>query len=189
MRKAYIIMTFIAATAALTVSCSAKRGIDTAGSGDPAAAAVTAAEPGMIKSSLPMAVVYKTSGNYADNVPVTLNASRTALVSYPAPTDLTEGSTPLQLADGYLLDRRGVNANSAFLRLTYADYRALSQAPSPQALMEMIIPGSEVTALVRLPFTASEAAADTAACNRLIRSGFEGCDIVRMPLTARPVID
>lgn len=130
--------------------------------------------------ALPRAVIYKTDGDYRDNVPVTLNAAGTALVSYPAPSDLTERSAPLQLADGYLLDRRGVSMNTRFTRYTYARYRKLDAAPSPATLIDSIIPGARVTELHRLNITPQQALSDTAAVNNLIRSSFRTQNSVQM---------
>lgn len=117
---------------------------------------------------IPRAVAYRTDGDYADRVPVTLTSTGT-LASYPAPSDVC-GSEPLPLADGYLLDRRGVGENTVFTRYTYAGYCALSEAPSPEAIMGSIIPGAHVTAIVTLPMTLQEALADTAAVNRYLRN-------------------
>lgn len=127
---------------------------------------------------IPKAIIYKTSANVLDNVPVTLDASGKGLLSYPAPTDITPESMPIPLADGYLLDRRGISANSAFTSYTYGGYARLKQVPTQAELMKAIIPGVKVTALVRLPFVTSEAVADTAEVNRLIRSGLPGCEIL-----------
>lgn len=119
--------------------------------------------------TMPKAVIYRTSGDFRDNVPVTLGPDGT-LQSYPAPSDLTPGrSEPLSLADGFLLDRRGVSLNSAFTRYTYAEYAALPQTPAPDQLLKAIIPGARVTEIYTLPMTPGEAAADTAAVNRIIR--------------------
>lgn len=122
-----------------------------------------------IRRALPRAVIYKTNGDYRDNVPVTLNAAGTALVSFPSPSDITDFSTPLQLADGYLLDRRGVSENSRFTRYTYDQYRALAAPPSPTTLMDSIIPGARITELRRLDITLQQALGDTAAVNDIIR--------------------
>ena len=78
-------------------------------------------------------VVYRTRANVQDHVPVTLSEDGTAIVSYPDPTDLrAPGGLPLpvQLEQGWLLDRRGVGVNSAFLDMTYAEYAALDEPPS-----------------------------------------------------------
>ena len=86
---------------------------------------------GAAPAFLPRAVIYRTNGDYDDRVPVTLDATRTSIVSYPAPTDITSASVPLVLADGWLLDRRGgISVNSAFLDWTYAQYAAMSHTPS-----------------------------------------------------------
>lgn len=122
--------------------------------------------------ALPKAVLYKTNGDYTDNIPVTLNADGTKVVSYPAPTDITDLSTPLRMADGYLLDRRGVNADTRFTRYTYSQYRALQSPPSPAEILENVIPGSRVTDLKRLDITLQQALGDTAAINTLILNGF-----------------
>lgn len=133
-----------------------------------------------IHRALPRAVIYKTNGDYRDNVPVTLNAAGTALISFPAPTDITDLSTPLPLADGYLLDRRGVSENSRFTRYTYAQYRALPAPPAPAALIDSIIPGARVTVIHRLDITLQQALGDTAAVNDLIRRSFRQDDGTQM---------
>lgn len=117
--------------------------------------------------SAPKAVAYRMSGDYADNVPVTLAADG-AIISYPAPGDLTDLSAPLPLADGWWLDRRGISANSVFTRYTYSEYRALPAAPTPAELKASVIPGARVTATLQLPMTVSKATADTAAANAAI---------------------
>ncbi len=122
-----------------------------------------------IHRALPRAIIYKTNGDYRDNVPVTLNAAGTALVSFPSPSDLTDQSTPLPLADGYLLDRRGVTMNTRFTRYTYDRYRALITPPAPATLIDSIIPSARVTELHRLDITPQQAMGDTAAVNDLIR--------------------
>jgi len=117
---------------------------------------------------MPKAVAYRMSGDYAANVPVNLGADG-SLVSYPAPSDVSEASMPLPLADGWWLDRRGVGRNSVFTRYTYAEYSALKTVPSPAQLLASVIPGAAVTEVLSLPMTPGEAAADTAAVNDYIR--------------------
>jgi hypothetical protein len=62
-----------------------------------------------------------------------LSADRKTILSYPHPKDLrtSDGlSVPVKLENGWLLDRRGIGMNVAFLRMTYAEYAALENAPS-----------------------------------------------------------
>ena len=117
---------------------------------------------------MPKAVAYRMSGDYSDNVPIALNPDG-SVRSYPAPTDLGDASEPVKLAGGWWLDRRGVGLGSVFTRYTYADYRALPQAPTPRELLDAVIPGARVTAVERLPLTLNEALADTAAVNRMLK--------------------
>ncbi len=127
---------------------------------DAAPVAVAGARPA---SMLPRALVYKTSVPCAENVAISLNASGTAVQSYPAPTDVTAASAPIDLPGGWLLDRRGLGPNTAFISLTYSEYSRLQKAPSPQELLKMVIPGAEVTEMRRLDMSPAAAAADTAA--------------------------
>ena len=127
---------------------------------------------------LPMAIIYRTNGNFNDNVPVTLSHDRKEIVSFPAPSDITPASAPIPLAKGFLLDRRGVNGNTAFTQYTYESYSALKEAPSIKVLKESIIRGAEVIEIVRLPMTLTEAINDTTRCNNIIINGLHDCDIL-----------
>ncbi|MDE6491440.1 MAG: hypothetical protein K2L49_09820 [Muribaculaceae bacterium] len=162
----------IAAAAMICHGCGSSR---VSGQPEPAGSDMIQADIPVIGNHavMPKARIYRTNGDYRDNVPVSLDASRTTVVSYPAPTDLA--SLPAQLADGYLLDNRGIGPNTAFTSYTYAEYSAMSEAPSAARIMAAVIPGARITEIVELPMTASEAAADTAACNELIGRGLPGC--------------
>lgn len=87
-------------------------------------------------------IVYMTNENFNHNVPITMNESKDIIVSYPAPSDLYfegELALPLKLNLGYLLDRRGINLNTAFTSFTYEEYSNLEVAPSIEELLENII--------------------------------------------------
>lgn len=119
--------------------------------------------------ALPKAVIYKTSGDFNDNVAVTLDASGKALVSYPAPSDVSASSCPVPLRNGWLLDRRGaIGAHTAFLDCTYARYAAMPSAPSQSEIMNCIIPGAMVTRYIVLPVSANAALADPGLCDMYI---------------------
>jgi len=78
-------------------------------------------------------LVYRTKSDLHDQVPIMLSADRKTILSYPHPKDLrtSDGlSVPVKLENGWLLDRRGIGMNVAFLRMTYAEYAALENAPS-----------------------------------------------------------
>lgn len=133
----------------------------------PEAAPVKAA--GRAAAMLPRALVYKTSIPCADNVAISLNPAGTAVQSYPAPGDVSAASAPVELPGGWYLDRRGLGPDVAFINLTYEEYSRLKQAPAPEELMKMIIPGAEVTEMRRLDMSPAHAAADTAAVIRALK--------------------
>jgi hypothetical protein len=90
----------------------------------------------------PPAIVYKTKGDYNNNVPVTLSEDKSKIVSYPAPVDLYyrgKLAYPTKLAKGFLLDNRGISPNTVFLKITYEEYSKLNSAPAMDELMKMII--------------------------------------------------
>lgn len=91
--------------------------------------------------ALPPVIVYKTSGDYYNLVPITLNETKDKVISYPAPSDLYTGgklALPIKLENGYLFDQRGINANSVFTSFTYEAYSKLESAPSIDDLMTNI---------------------------------------------------
>lgn len=90
----------------------------------------------------PNVIIYKTKGDYFMHVPVSLSDDKTALTSYPAPGDVYYNGDlayPIRLEDGYLLDRRGISPNSAFLKWTYYEYSRLKKTPLTNDLMKMIL--------------------------------------------------
>jgi len=96
----------------------------------------------------PKVVIYKTRDNYFLHVPVSLSKNKRNVTSFPAPGDLkTNGelAMPLKLENGYLLDRRGINENCAFLKLTYYEYNRLAQTPSAEELMELVLDADPIT--------------------------------------------
>lgn len=117
--------------------------------------------------------IYKTNGDYADRVPVTLNSQRNVLVSFPAPSDV-RGAAPVALADGFLLDRRGVGPNTAFTRWTYEEYSKMETVPSPAEIMDNLIPGAAVTEIYEMPFAVGTTDA-AVRCDSLIKAGLPGC--------------
>jgi len=96
----------------------------------------------VMPATLQHALVYKTTKDYSKNVPVNMNADKTEIASYPAPSDIYyQGNLayPTKLENGYLLDNRGIGPNVAFLSYTYEEYSALKQAPDKETLIKSII--------------------------------------------------
>lgn len=155
----------------LIIAVLALTGCKTADNAAPVAS--TPARPATVTA--PDAIVYRTSGDYAALVPVTLD-NRGEIASYPAVSDIKHSRRPLALAEGYLLDRRGIGLHVAFTSYTYDEYAALPGTPSRAQLRESIVARSPLTAMYRLPMSVAQAEADTAAVNALIRAGFPGCE-------------
>lgn len=93
-------------------------------------------------AALPHVVIYKTTKNYSQNVPVILLKDKMQIVSYPHPSDLYYNgkfALPEVLHNGYLLDNRGINKNVAFLKYTYKEYSKFTDAPTLDELFKNII--------------------------------------------------
>ena len=90
----------------------------------------------------PPTIIYKTKKDYSKNVPVTMDETKSSILSFPDPKDVYyngELSYPIKLKKGYLLDNRGINANSVFLKYTYEEYSQLKKAPDIEDLMKNIL--------------------------------------------------
>ena len=127
--------------------------------------------------ALPPVIVYKTTGDYYNLVPVTLNETKDTVVSYPAPSDLyTNGklALPVKLENGYLFDQRGINANTAFTSFTYEEYSKMEFAPSVTDLISSISdpnPFEEIYNCGKI----NEFKNPIKDLNKLIRKQFKGC--------------
>lgn len=110
-------------------------------------------------SVMPKAIVYKTSGDYSNNVSVTVSESG-ELLSFPAPTDIPTDATPVRLSSGWLISKVGISQNSVFTTFTFDEYRQLKRLPAPEEILNAIIPDSRVTATMPIPLTLEEALAN-----------------------------
>lgn len=114
-------------------------------------------------SYLPKATVFKMSGNFGDKVAVTLNPDGT-LAYYPAPSDITLTSNPVDLGGGWWLNRQGISSGSVFTNWTFDQYRNLKSTPSREEIINAIIPGARVVEMKELPVTLSDAVRDPEIC-------------------------
>lgn len=131
------------------------------------------ATPDRTVSMVQPLVVYKTTADYHHNTPITLNQEGTAIVGYPAPRDVmmgTELRTPIELADGYLLDRRGIGPTTAFLSLTYQEYAKLPTAPPAEELSRLIIGRNAIKEMWRCERKSSDSL-NVQYANELINKG------------------
>ena len=94
-----------------------------------------------VDKNAPPAIIYKTTGDFYDYVPVIMNNDRTEIISYPAPSVIYYAgklAKPLKLKNGYLFDNRGINQNVAFLSYTYEEYGKLEKTPDLSELTTRI---------------------------------------------------
>lgn len=106
--------------------------------------------PNVPARALPHVRIYRMKGDYANYVPITLNEDGTQLMSYPAVTDIYPSAKPEYLIDGWYLDHRGVNVNTAFTSYTYDEYSKLPKTPTQSDLMSHIIAKKAIAEILDL---------------------------------------
>ena len=118
---------------------------------------------------MPKATAFKMSGDYADNVAITIGPDGN-ISYYPAPSDISKSSAPTNLGNGWWLNNQGIGYGSVFTKFTYDEYSKLPSAPSPKELLDAVIPGARVVEMVQLPFTVGEARNNVAEIKEYIKT-------------------
>jgi len=98
--------------------------------------------------SSPPCIIYRTRKDYSSNVPVILSPGKSKIVSYPDKKDIYYNGTfaiPTPLAEGFLLDNRGIGVQVAFLSYTYEQYSRLAVTPPTTDLMSLILDKDPLT--------------------------------------------
>lgn len=96
----------------------------------------------------PKVIIYKTTADYTNNVPVTLSEDKSEITAYPGIKDVYykgELAYPTKLNNGYLLDNRGIDQNVAFLNYTYEQYSKLEATPTSDELLANILDKDPIT--------------------------------------------
>lgn len=100
----------------------------------------------------PPVIIYKTNGEYFDKVPVIFSDDRNSITSYPAFTDLIKDGDftyPTELANGYLLDNRGISPTVAFLKYSYKEYYELGRTLTMREMMGSILDPAPIKEMYR----------------------------------------
>ena len=118
---------------------------------------------------IPKATAFKMSGNYADNVAITLDGNGN-ITYFPAPSDISKSSKPEKLTGGWWLNRQGISNNSVFTKYTFEEYASLPSVPSLKELRDAIIPGANVTEMIVLPYNISEAQGHIVEINEYLKT-------------------
>lgn len=90
----------------------------------------------------PQVIIYKTKTDYYNNVPVTISEDKLEITAYPGIKDIFYNGKlayPAKLNNGFLLDNRGINNNTAFLEYTYEQYSKLEATPTADELLANIL--------------------------------------------------
>ena len=117
-------------------------------------------------AALPKAVVYETTCDCDDLVPVTLSSDGKSIVWYPGIHDVSGMSKPINLGKGYWLDRQGVTTTTVFTEYTYEEYSSLAKQPTAEQLFKAIKPGCRVKSIRVLDMTPSQAQNDVNAVKK-----------------------
>ncbi len=136
----------------------------------------------IIFSAGPQAVVYQTTKDYANLVPVIMDSEKKKIVSYPAPTDVFYRGVlakPTALKNGYLLDNRGINENVVFLNYTYEEYSHLPEAPSLDEMLFRIVDKYPLKELINCGLR-SQYKDEIKELNALIDANFAGCKRIKI---------
>lgn len=130
----------------------------------------------VVNMASPRAIVYKTRADYSHHVPVMLSADKKTLMSYPACSDVRHLPVPTPLADGWLLDNRGIGAHVAFTTWTYEEYAAMETTPSRHEIMAHILDADPLVAAYMCAPRHNYNGREQEMLNRLIAEGFPGCE-------------
>ena len=133
-------------------------------------------------TSGPKAVVYKTTEDFSDYVPVIMNEDRTEIVSYPSPSDVYYNgvlSKPTLLKDGYWLDNRGISENVVFMKYTYEEYSSFSEAPSFSEMKSNIKERFPIVEMIDCGLR-TQYKNEVLELNSLIDGGFAGCKRIKV---------
>ncbi len=174
-RKNVLIILFLTLLSFSMSSCCSNRN-----TGRDTTATATNLSQNKVKSShntttLPQAIIYRTDRDYSQYVPINLSEDGNRILSYPAPSDISDLAKPISLKKGYLLDRRGISQNSAFLDYTYEAYAKLPVTPSFEELTKHILAKQAIVEMYRLPINASAAMANPSLCEFFIDNHFKDC--------------
>ena len=121
-------------------------------------------------------VIYKTSSDFSNFIPIGMNETKSKIVSYPGISDVSDNKRPILLDNGYLFDRFGLSVNSVYTSYTYEEYKDLPKQPSLKDLQARIIekkPFTEMYIYNKSTFSIEE-------LNQEVSNGFSNCKKVRL---------
>ena len=131
------LMTIVAiATLATMTACQSSKETNKSENTETTESVTTVNAP--IAMAMPRIVIYKTTADYSNLVPIAMDDSKTQIVSFPDPTDVKSNKRPTQLENGYMLDNFGIGKNVVYTDYTFEQYAALESVPELETFMEHI---------------------------------------------------
>lgn len=135
----------------------------------------TVSTTAVIDNAMPRIIIYKTKADYSNLVPITMDDSKSKIVSFPDPRDVSAKKRPTHLANGYLLDNFGIGKNVVYTDYTYETYMALEKVPSLDELKQHIVEYNPLTEYYRSEKDINRSKDLTVgALNNMITGGMEG---------------
>ena len=131
-------------------------------------------------NAIPKATAFRMTGDYANNVAITLNADG-SLAYFPDPSDISANSAPTNLGNGWWLNNQGISAKSVFTKYTFAEYSKLKKVPSSAELKAAVIPGAKVSEMRELPFSITEARQNLDSIKNYLKTSSHGNFIQFIP--------
>lgn len=121
-------------------------------------------------------IIYKTTRDYSNNIPVVLNDTKDKIISYPAISDIYlngEFAKPNNLSNDFMLDNIGIFPGSVFTSYTFEEYSKLDNIPTLKEFTDRIIDKDPITEMYncgkRTDFET------TAELNNLIKNNLNKC--------------
>ncbi len=139
------------------------------------------ARTGSTSITRPQMVIYKTKQDYASKLHIQMNARKTKIKGFPAPSDLKLGSelrVPVKLNKGYYFDRRGISASSVFIDMDYKTYAGQNKAPSVETLKKLIIDKDPFVEMYACPNVSYRTSKEE--LNKIVESNFSGCTRIKL---------
>lgn len=151
---------------ALTCSCKTKKSEQPTPEPAPVEANAVVIGGGKNLARIPKATAFRTTPQYANHVAVNIHPDG-SLSYWPAPTDLSEQSKPVDLGNGWWLNRQGFSSDAVFLTYTIDEYRKLKNITADE-VRKAIIPESQITEFIRLPYNINEASSHIEAIKKYL---------------------
>lgn len=133
-------------------------------------------EPDMTFGDVMKTHIYKINGNYSDFV--TVHVKDGEVCAFPGVNNALEHKT-IKLSDGFYTRGWSCTELARFTRWTYEEYAKLPTQPTPEEILNNLIPDAYITEVYEMPFYEWAGSPDLEKrCNELIEAGLPGCKLI-----------